>query len=86
MNTPILSEMYMNFGYDGIFIGMILFATMYFALNYHLNNKNVNPFSAVISISLLFKLMIHESNFSLVYGALPLMLLTLFIIFKVVRH
>ncbi len=85
MNTPILAEMYMNYGNIGIFWGMILFALIYFVLNYFFNNSRANPYSSVISIGLLFKLMVHESNFTLVFGNIPLILITVYVILKLIK-
>ncbi len=75
MNTPILAEMYLNYGYKGIFICMILLSIIYVHINSYFNNINISNIGKVYSVAIIFPCVIHESNFSLVFGNIPLMIL-----------
>ena len=78
MNTPILPEMYMNFGNIGVIICMILFALIYVLLNNYFNNKHISDVGKVYAIAIIFPLVIQESNFSLMFGNIPLMILAVY--------
>lgn len=82
MNLPILTEMYMNFGKLGIFIGMILLSLVYLFLNNYLNQKKISMVNQVYSISILFAFVNVESNFTLTFGNLPLLLVSIYLITK----
>jgi hypothetical protein len=78
INTPILTEMYLNYGYKGILIGMILLSIIYVNLNSYFNNIHISNIGKVYSIAIIFPFVIHESNFSLVFGNIPLIILTVY--------
>jgi len=82
MNLPILTEMYMNFGKMGIFIGMILLSLVYLFLNNYLNQKKISMVNQVYSISILFAFVNVESNFTLTFGNLPLLLVFIYLLTK----
>jgi hypothetical protein len=86
MNTPILTEMYINFGYIGIFIGMILLGLLYVCLNQYFNNVNTSIFGKVYSIAIVFPFVVHESNFSLVFGNLFWLCLALLSMIKILTR
>ena len=78
MNTPILTEMYINFGYTGIIIGMFLLAIVYVLLNNYFNSLEISDIGRVYSIAIIFPLMVHESNFTLQFGNVPLMIIAVY--------
>ena len=78
MNTPILAEMYMNFGKVGIIIGMIILGLIYIFLNNYFNSNKISTMGKVYSIAIIFPFISHESNFSLVFGNVPLMVLAIY--------
>lgn len=80
INTPIITEMYMNFGYYGIVFGMTFLGVLYFALNSYFNNKNISEFGKIFAIPIIFNLVSHESNFSLTFGNIPLILIGVYLI------
>jgi len=86
MNTPILAEAYMNYGYNGIPIIMFLLAFIYYILNYYLNNNSANIYTQICAVSILFPLTTHESNFTLAFGNVPLMLITIFVIVRLFKN
>lgn len=85
MNTPILAEMYMNFGYNGIYIGMFLFGLMFIFLDKVLNNRKVSKENMIVNMAILFPLIILESNFSLVYGNVILICISLWVLFRIFK-
>jgi len=82
MNLPILAEMYMNYGFFGIIFGMFVLAFIYVLLNNYLNNLHLSDANRVFSVAMLFPLVIHESNFTMTFGNVPLLLITIYIIGK----
>lgn len=83
INTPILPELYMNFGYTGLYIGCVVLGFLYFLLARWFNNASVSYVSKVIGMSIIFPLMIWESNFSLIFGNLILMTFVFFALYRV---
>jgi len=86
MNTPILTEMYMNFGYLGIVFGMTILGLIYALLNNFFNNAQIKDSSKAYSLAIIFPLMVHESNFTLQFGNVPLLLITIYIITKILQQ
>lgn len=80
INTPMLTEMYMNFSYYGIVFGMIILGIIYFVLNSVFNKKNISEFGKIFAIPIIFNLVSHESNFSLVFGNIPLIIIIIYLI------
>lgn len=78
MNTPILTEMYINFGYTGIILCMSVLAFVYAVMNSFFNNIKTSTIGKVYCIAFLFPFVIHESNFTLVFGNIPLMLIAIY--------
>jgi hypothetical protein len=83
MNTPILTEMYINFGKLGILFGMMVLALVYVFLNNYLNSNTTSNIGKVYSISMLFPFVMHESNFTLAFGNIPLLIFSILIISKI---
>jgi hypothetical protein len=82
MNTPILAEFYMNFGYAGLYLGAIAMGLLYFLLHSWFNSLTVSYPSRVIGMSIIFPLMIWESNFSLVFGNLILIVFVFYLLYQ----
>lgn len=84
MNTPILAELYMNFGFTGLYLGSALLGLLYFLLSSWFNTKTVSFPSRVTGMAIIFPLMIWESNFSLVFGNLILITFVFFLIYRAI--
>lgn len=82
MNTPLITEMYMNYGKFGVYIGMILLAFTYLLLNNIFNNNKISTIGRVYSISIIFPFISQESNFTLTFGNIPLMTLAVYLIIR----
>jgi hypothetical protein len=86
INTPILPELYMNFGFNGLYIGCFILAFIYFLLVKWFNSRKVTFTSSVIGMAIVFPLMIWESNFSLIFGNLILITLTFFGLYRLIKY
>lgn len=82
MNTPMVTEMYMNFGYYGIVIGMILLAIVNIYLNNYFNQNTISDIGKVYAVAMIFPFIAHESNFSLTYGNIPLIVITVYLLMR----
>lgn len=85
MNTPFVPELYINYGFAGIFIGCALLGYFYALLVKWFNSNKGGYTNKIIGAAVIYPLIIWESNFSLVIGnlllvCLLLILLTRFII------
>ncbi len=85
MNTPILAEAYMNYGKFGAYLVMALLAILYAFLDLKFNRVDNLSVNLIFGISLLFPLIIHESNFSLIFGNMPLKLIALNFLFRIFK-
>ncbi len=77
MNTPMLTEMYFNFGFFGIVFGMVILSMVYILMNNYFNNNRTSFIGKVYCVAFLFPFVSQESNFSLVFGNVPLLILTI---------
>ncbi len=82
INTPILAEIYMNFGLIGFYIGMSILGIFFIFLDKVFNSTSVSSWNQIVNMSIIFPLMIMESNFSLTYGNIVLICFSLFLIFR----
>jgi len=85
INTPILTELYMNFGVKGFYIGMFMLGIFFVFLDKFFNSKSVTYDNQIVNMSIIFPLLIMESNFSLIYGNLFLICISLFLIFRTIK-
>jgi hypothetical protein len=85
INTPILSELYMNFGVNGFYIGMFALGIFFIFLDKFFNNKLLTYDNQIVNMSIIFPFINMESNFSLVFGNLFLICVSLFIIFRLIK-
>lgn len=85
INTPILAEIFMNFGLLGFYIGMCLLGIFFIFLDKFFNRTSVSYLNQIVNMSIIFPLMIMESNFSLTYGNLFLICISLYFIFRTIK-
>ncbi|MBS1743298.1 MAG: hypothetical protein JST81_09710 [Bacteroidetes bacterium] len=85
INTPILAEIYMNFGLLGFYIGMFLLGILFIFLDKFFNSTAVSYPNQIVNMSIIFPLMIMESNFSLIYGNVFLICLSMYFIFRFIK-
>jgi hypothetical protein len=85
INTPVLTELYMNFGLNGFYIGMFCLGLLFIFLDKFLNSNSVDYENQIVNISILFPVMIMESNFSLTYGNVVLICISLYLIFRFIK-
>lgn len=72
INLPILIEFYVNFGGTAVLIGMLIVGSLYAVLDNILNRPGQSLLVSMIGLTLLLPLLLIESDFSLVFGGLPL--------------
>jgi hypothetical protein len=72
INLPILVEFFVNFGATAVFVGMLVVGVLYGILDGILNRPGQSLLLSMIGLTLLLPLLLIESDFSLVFGGLPL--------------
>jgi hypothetical protein len=77
---PVLAEMYINFGKLGILVGMVMLAILYNILNGLFNKKEIRGISKIYSISIIFVFIYHEGNFTMTFGNVPLLTISIYFI------
>ena len=82
---PVLAEMYMNFGVRGIIIGMFILALIYVLLNRYFNRIENNEINKMYGLAFLIGYISIEGNFTMTFGTIPLILITLFGIFFILN-
>jgi hypothetical protein len=82
INLPITVEFYANFGAGAVFFGMLIVGAIYGILDSLVNKPRQSLIVTMIGLTLLLPLLIIESDFSLVFGGLPLSGLALYGIWK----
>jgi hypothetical protein len=86
INLPILVEFYANFGAVAVLAGMMIVGVIYGVLDSILNRPRQSLLITMIGLTLLLPLLIIESDFSLVFGGLPLSGLALWGIWVLMRR
>jgi hypothetical protein len=86
INTPILTELYMNFGFTGLYVGSFILGFIYFVLVKLFNSKRVSYASGIVGMAIIFPLMIWESNFSLMFGNLLLISFTFIALYRLITY
>ena len=81
INLPILVEFYANFGAGAVVIGMLIVGLIYGTLVSIVNRPGQSLLLSMIGLTLLLPLLLIESDFSLVFGGLPLSGLALWAIY-----
>lgn len=83
-NLPWIVEMYANFGYLGVLIGMPLVGVVLVFLDKKLNNSSMNTLEFVAGATIIFQLVYQESNFSLMMGGVISLSVALYLLFNFV--
>ena len=86
INLPITVEFYANFGSAAVFFGMLIVGAIYGALDSFVNKPGQSLLVSMIGLTLLLPLLIIESDFSLVFGGLPLSGLALWGIWVMIKR
>lgn len=86
INTPIMTEIFMNFGERGFYIGMFILGLFFIFLDKFFNSRAVSYDNQIVNMSIIFPLMIMESNFSLVFGNIFLISISLILLFRMVKR
>jgi hypothetical protein len=82
-NVPWIVEMYANFGWYGVLIGMGLAGVAFALLEAHLNRRGMPGLEVMIGVALLFDLCYQESNLTLMAGLKVLLYFAFVVFFKV---
>jgi hypothetical protein len=86
INLPILTEFYVNFGAAAVVLGMLVVGATYGVLDSIVNRPGQSPMLSMFGLTLLLPLLLIESDFSLVFGGLPLSGLALWGIWIAMRR
>jgi len=78
-NLPWLTELYANYLYPGVGVGMALIGLILGALDRALNRKDVGPVGMAFAGALVVPLLLPESNLSLMAGNLPVIAFSLWL-------
>jgi hypothetical protein len=82
LNLPWLIEAYANFGDFGMLIVMPLIGTFLAFLDQKFNRHNTNFLEFLIGATVLFRLALQESNFSLMVGGILMLTLSFYFVFN----
>ena len=77
MNLPWMAELYANWGEQGVYIGYALFGILFSFINRYFNYSSNSDLNLIVSAAIIFQLVVHESNFSLQVGNIPLLAISL---------
>jgi hypothetical protein len=86
INLPILVEFYINFATLGVIVGMFLTGIIYRVLDSKVNRPGQSPVLSMIGGVLLLPLLLIESDFSLVFGGIPLNAIALWFIWHALNR
>lgn len=76
INVPWIVDWYWNFGDSGVIFGMLLTGLLLGLIDRNYNGVYLAPFDLAVGLSLIWpRLVIHESNWAMSFGGLPLMIL-----------
>lgn len=81
-NIPWIVELLANFGPFGVITGMGLFGLFLGFLNHVFNSRAASNLEFVIGLTVIFRLFYQESNFSVMVGSLPILVLSLYAYFR----
>ena len=86
MNTPILAEMFMNFGVWGMYLGCALLALIYLLIENVFNRKSNNQFDNVLNISFLINAFSWETNATQLIGIFIIYYIVYLVLIRVVNN
>ncbi|HEU4878365.1 MAG TPA: hypothetical protein VFT21_02880, partial [Gemmatimonadaceae bacterium] len=72
INLPFLVEFYLNFGFIGVLVGMMVVGAIYRTLDELVNHPDQDLLTSLIGVIILVPLIMLESDFSLTFGGLIL--------------
>ncbi|MDZ8188199.1 MAG: O-antigen polysaccharide polymerase Wzy [Nostoc sp. ChiSLP02] len=82
INLPLMVEMYANFGALGVPIGMSLLGALFALFEQKLNSPKMGTLEIVIGIAVLYFFTSHEWNFSLMFGSVFNITLSIYFLFR----
>lgn len=82
INLPILVEFFANFGGLGVVVGMLVVGFIYRCLDFLVNRPGQSALMSMMAVVLLIPLLPIESDFSLIFGGLPLNGLCLYMVWR----
>jgi hypothetical protein len=85
INLPVLVEFYANFGEIGVVLGMLVVGFIYRIIDTILNRPGQSQLVSIIGVALMIPLFFIESDFSLIFGGLPLSGLAFYIVWRQFR-
>jgi hypothetical protein len=84
INLPQLIEMYVNFGWTGVLVGMFILGLIYQVLTLLFNQPDVSSIGILIGALIFRNLFNIESDFSLVFGAVLQTTIILYILLRLI--
>jgi hypothetical protein len=82
INLPVLVEFYANFGGTGVMVGMLIVGIIYRVLDGLVNRPRQSPILSMIGVAVMMPLLFIESDFSLIFGGLPLSGLAFYVVWN----
>ena len=87
INVPWIVDWYWNFGDIGVIVGMLCSGLLLGLIDRLYNGVDIEPFDLAVGLSLIWpRLVIHESNWAMCFGGLPLMILFYTVLKKLYRR
>lgn len=86
INLPILVEFYANFALAGVVSGMLLVGVIYRLIDAFVNRPGQAPLVSMFGSVLLLPLLVIESDFSLVFGGIPLNAAALYVVWRLIAR
>lgn len=83
MNLPWMTEMYANFGGPGVILGMGLVGALLAFLEAFLSRPSMTPAEMAAGTAVIVPLFMQDSNFSLMTGSIPLLIVAFWIVLAV---
>lgn len=83
INLPWMIEMYANFGGAGVILGMGLVGVLFAFLEAFLSRPSMTPAEMAAGTAVILPLFMQDSNFSLMTGSIPLLILAFWIVLAV---
>lgn len=80
INLPWMIEMYANFGGPGVILGMGLVGALFAFLEAFLSRPSMTPAEMAAGTAVILPLFLQDSNFSLMTGSIPLLILAFWIV------
>lgn len=86
INFPFLVEFYANFGGRGVLLGMLLVGLIYRVLDQLVNRPGQSALQSMFGVTLLLPMFLIESDFSLIFGGIPLTGVALFFLWRTIAR